>query len=52
MLTSKNKKFSLQFGSAGLLILKPIQLTAEQLSRFKLFLKKASKKSDRTNRFV
>jgi large subunit ribosomal protein L16 len=42
----------LNFGGAGLLLLKPIHLTANQLFRFKLFLKRASKKSDRTRRFV
>lgn len=45
-------KSSLNFGSSGLMILKPLHLTANQLFRFKLFLKKASKKSDFTRRFV
>ena len=45
-------KKNLNFGSAGLMLLKPVHLTANQLFRFKLFLKRASKKSDRTRRFV
>lgn len=52
LLFFKNYKNLLNFGSAGLLILRPIQLTANQLFRFKLFLKRASKKSDRTGRFI
>jgi large subunit ribosomal protein L16 len=42
----------LQFGGAGLLLLRPVQLTSIQVSRFKLFLKRASRKSDRTRRFT
>lgn len=42
----------LKFGSAGLMLLKPAQLTSNQISRFKLFLKRASRKSDYTRRFV
>lgn len=45
-------KNSLSFGGAGLMLLKPVHLTANQLFRFKLFLKRASKKSDHTRRFV
>jgi hypothetical protein len=45
-------KKKLHFGGAGLMILKPVHLTSNQLFRFKLFLKRASKKSDRTRRFV
>jgi ribosomal protein L16/L10AE len=56
----KNRRFlsfnnlhnNLNFGGAGLLLLRAIQLTAKQLSRFKLFLKRAMKKADRTRRFV
>jgi large subunit ribosomal protein L16 len=43
---------NLTFGGAGLMILKPIHLTSNQLFRFKLFLKRAVKKSDYTRRFV
>lgn len=42
----------LQFGSAGLLLLQPVHLTSNHLFRFKLFLKRASRKSDYTKRFV
>lgn len=49
---SQNSQFSLTFGSAGLRLLRPAQLTSEQIFRFKLYLKKASRKSDITNRFV
>lgn len=42
----------LRFGGAGLRILRPVQLTAQQIFRFKLFLKRASRKSDYTRRFV
>lgn len=42
----------LKFGGAGLLLLRPIQLTSKQIFRFKLFLKRASRKSERTRRFV
>jgi ribosomal protein L16/L10AE len=46
----KNNFF--QFGSSGLLLKQPAQLTSKQIFRFKLFLKKASRKSDKTSRFV
>ena len=42
----------LQFGGAGLYLLQPAQLTANQIYRFRLFLKRASRKSDKTRRFV
>lgn len=42
----------LNFGSAGLLLLQPVHLTSNHLFRFKLFLKRASRKSDYTKRFV
>lgn len=56
----KNRKFFnykishnlLKFGSAGLLLLNPIHLTSNHLFRLKLFLKRASRKSDYTKRFV
>lgn len=34
------------------MLLKPAQLTANQLAKFKLFLKRASKRADSTRRFV
>lgn len=45
-------KKSLNFGGIGLMILKPIHLTANQLFRFKLFLKRSIKKSEHTRRYV
>ena len=42
----------LTYGDAGLLLLRPIQLTSRHLSRFKLFLKRAMRKTDKTRRFV
>lgn len=45
-------KKNLNFGGAGLMLLKPAQLTANQLFRFKLFLKRSARKSDRTRRYV
>lgn len=46
-----NKTFFV-FGSAGTLLLNPIHLSAKKLFRLKLFLKRASRKSDYTKRFV
>ncbi len=46
----RNKK--LNYGGAGLMLLKPVHLTSNQLFRFKLFLKRAMKKSDHTRRFI
>ena len=45
---SNNK---LKFGDNGLLLLKTIQLSSNHLLKFKLFLKKAIKKRDKTKRF-
>lgn len=42
----------LLFGNFGLFLLSPIQLTSNQIFRFKLFLKRAYRKVDRTRRFV
>lgn len=52
LLFNNNLTTNLKFGSAGLMILKPIHLTANQLYRFKLYLKRASKKTESTKRFV
>jgi len=41
-----------RFGSVSIMILNPVFLTAKNLFRLKLFLKKASRKSDYTRRFV
>jgi len=48
--TFNNKPF-LVFGDSGLLLLRPIQLTAHHIFRYKLFLKRSSRKSDKTKRF-
>nr|APW82420.1 rpl16 [Laurentiella strenua] len=58
----KNRKFytfknpahceNLKYGSAGLRILNVVHLSAKHIFRLKLFLKKASRKSDYTKRFV
>lgn len=40
----------LNYGNMGLLIFKPLFLTANQLFRFKLFLKRSSKRGDYTRR--
>jgi ribosomal protein L16/L10AE len=47
-----NKKFNLNFGTIGLLTLRPFQLTAQQIFRLKLVLKRSVKKSDKTRRFI
>lgn len=46
-----NRAF-LKFGSEGLQLLNATQLTSKHLFRLKLFLKRASRKSDYTKRFV
>ena len=52
-LSFKIKKLPvLKFGSSGLILLQPLHLTSNHLFRFKLFLKRASRKSDYTKRFV
>lgn len=45
-----NNNYFLKFGSMGLIILQPLIFTATHLSRFKLFLKRASRKGDKTKR--
>lgn len=45
-----NTNHTLNFGSTGLLLLRPVHLTADQLFRFKLFLKRSSRKTDSTKR--
>jgi ribosomal protein L16/L10AE len=45
-----NINFKLVYGSYGLLLLRPIQLTAHQINRLKLFLKRSVKKGDKTRR--
>lgn len=54
----KNRKLKffkgsqLSFGSTGLLLLQPLKLTSKRIFRYKLFFKKACKRSDRTLRKV
>ena len=48
--TFKNNK--LKYGSVGLRLLNVTHLSAKRIFRLKLFLKKASRKSDYTKRFV
>jgi len=51
-LQHRNNVKSLLFGNFGLFLLAPVQLTSNQVFRFKLFLKRAFRKVDRTRRFV
>ena len=46
------RKFSLSFGSVGLLLIRPLQINSKRLFRLKLFIKKAAKRSDYTLRKV
>lgn len=43
---------SLTFGNSGLLILSPIFITGPQIFRLKLFLKRATKRSEKTYRSI
>lgn len=45
-----NNLTKLKFGDSGIFVLRPIIFTAMQLSKLKLFLKKASRKGDKTHR--
>ncbi len=44
------KKSNLTYGNVGLMLLQPIKLNSKQIYRYKLFLKKATKRSDKTLR--
>lgn len=46
------KKSNLVFGVLGLFILTPLRLSNKNVFRYKLFLKKSSRKFDKTLRFV
>lgn len=46
------QKTSLTFGNSGLLILRPIFITGPQIFRLKLFLKRATKRSEKTYRSI
>jgi large subunit ribosomal protein L16 len=52
VLSYKRDHNKLTYGDAGLLLLRPVQLTSHHLFRFKLFLKRAMRKTDKTRRFV
>lgn len=44
------KKSILAYGQIGLVLLQPLRLNSKQIFRYKLFFKKASKRSDKTLR--
>jgi large subunit ribosomal protein L16 len=50
-LTFKNNR-KLTFGTAGLMLLKPIYITSKVIGRFRIFLKKSARKLDRTHRLM
>jgi hypothetical protein len=47
-----NTNYNLKFGNAALLITRPVIFTASHLSKLKFFLKKATKKGDKTKRKI
>ena len=49
---SFNYNNALTFGDAGLMLLRPISLTAHHMFRLKLFLKRAARKVDKTRRLL
>jgi large subunit ribosomal protein L16 len=49
---TKLKSYRLNFGNMGLVLVRPICLNSKRLFRLKLFLKKAARRSDRTQRQV
>lgn len=51
-LRPKLRKFALNFGSVGLLLTQPLQISSKRIFRLKLFIKKAAKRSDYTLRKV
>lgn len=48
----KLRSFRLSFGSTGLLLTRPLQISSRRIFRLKLFIKKAAKRSDYTLRKV
>lgn len=46
------RHYGLNFGAMGLMILSPLIFTASHLSKLKFFLKRASKKGDKTKRKI
>lgn len=52
-ITKKPKTpFKLYYGHAGLVLLRSICLKSKQMSKFKMFLKRATRKVDKTQRFA
>lgn len=49
---SNLKVNKLTYGQLGLVLLQPLRLNSKQIFRYKLFFKKASRRSDKTLRFV
>ncbi len=45
-------RFNLNFGSVGLLLIRPLQISSQRIFRLRLFIKKAAKRSDYTLRKV
>lgn len=45
-------RFTLNYGQGGLLLTQPLRVNSKKLFRLKLFLKKASRRSDDTRRKV
>jgi ribosomal protein L16 len=51
-ITIPKKTPNLNYGTSGLLLLQPLRLSSKHLSKFKLYLKRAMRKTDKTKRFV
>ena len=47
-----SRKLKLNFGQAGLVLLKPLRFNSKHIFRLKLFIKKAARRSDNTKRKV
>lgn len=45
-----NYNYKLKFGNVGLLLTRPVSLTSTHLSKLKLFLKRATRRGDKTKR--
>ena len=45
-------RFRLNFGSVGLLLIRPLQISSQRIFRLRLFIKKAAKRADYTLRKV
>ena len=49
---AKSKNNFLKYGQFGIKTLQPIRLNNKQIFRIRLFLKKSSRKTDKTSRYV